>query len=104
MRYNYIITIPAYNDIQEIIKYLAINLLEPKIAQNYYDLFFDSFEKIKNNPMSYPIVDDKMLGFNEVRKFNVKNYLVFYTISQNTKEVIMLRVLHSRKNWKKIMK
>ena len=87
----------------DILHYLAINLLEKKIAPKYYDLFFGSFEKLCSNPFVNPIVTNTIFSYDELRKYKVKNYLVFYRVNKKKKQIEILRIRYGKSNWKKII-
>ena len=58
---------------------------------------------LKVNPKKYGVISDILIKKSEIRKINVKKYLIFYKIFEKEKEVQILRILHNKRNWKKIL-
>ena len=93
------ITIPAERDLHEVGTYIANELLEPEIAIKTIDKISDYILKLEEMPYRNAIVKDKKLALHGIRKIFIDNYIVFYIISEETKTVTIIRVLHSKRNW-----
>jgi len=50
-------------------------------------------------PQRYGLVNDNYLRGKEFRKCLVKNYIIFYKIHEESKTVMVHRILHTRQNW-----
>ena len=64
-------------------------------------------EKISNlsdYPEKYQLVEDPVLKTWGIRFVVVKNYLAFYTISEETKTVHIIRFLYGKRNWPVILR
>ena len=55
-------------------------------------------------PFQHPIVQDPVLKLYKIRYAQIKNYLIFYTVDENSKIVYIVRFLYARSDWKNILK
>lgn len=55
-------------------------------------------------PFQRPIVQDPVLKLYKIRYAQVKNYLIFYTVDENSKIVYIVRFLYARSDWNNILK
>ena len=60
--YKYVLTLDAEEDIIRIFEY-GVNLFGIDQAINYYDMFFECFEKIATNPYLFPSASHIKQGF-----------------------------------------
>lgn len=51
-----------------------------------------------------PILDEKLTGEKNVRKINVRNYIIFYMVDEKTSEALVLRIGHAFMNWEKYLR
>ena len=92
------------NDIQGAIYYL---LEEKQSIQAVDDLIQDLHQKyshLMTMPYSRALVQDKLLSDLGYRYIQIKKYFLFYFIEEDTKKVVFTRFLHSRTDWKNILK
>ena len=68
----------AKQDLESIISYLKYDLAGDIIADKYKILFKQEIKKLEDIAGSMPILDKKLTGHNNIRKINVKNYLIQY--------------------------
>lgn len=54
-------------------------------------------------PQRYALVSDKLLSAWGIRYVKVKNYLAFYTISDETATVHIVRFLYGKSNWRVLL-
>lgn len=94
----------AKNDIEHIAYYISHNLNNKTAARNLLNKLFEDINKISifpyGNPEYKPI---KKLKY-KYRKVKVKNFLVFYTVAESEKKIIIVRVLYKKMNIQKILK
>jgi len=55
-------------------------------------------------PFQHPIVQDPVLKLYKIRYAQIKNYLIFYTVDENSKIVYIVRFLYARSDWNNILK
>lgn len=103
MKYSVHITKAADADLNSAVDYIDHILLNPQTADN---LLLEAEEKIMDLaafPEKYSLVTDPVLNSWGIRLTTVKNYLVFYTVSEEEKGVYIVRFLHSKQNWSEIL-
>ena len=84
--------------------YIKNELEAPMAANNLKKEIKEKIKKIKENPNIRPLVQDSYLASLGFRSINVKNYVIFYTIADDNKYINIVRFLHSRRNWIKILR
>ncbi len=89
----------ARNDYFDIIRYIKYSLVEPTIANKYSILINEEIEKLAYNPHRFAVVDIKVKNYSKIYKLIIKNYIVFYRISENNKIVNIERILYGASNW-----
>lgn len=91
-------------DLVNIISYLRYNLAGDIVADKYVELFSQALKKLEDIAGSMPIIDEKLIKHNNIRKINVKRYTIFYTIDEMKHKAIVLRVGHNFMDWEKYLK
>lgn len=94
----------AAHDLENIIFYLRYNLSGDIIADKYKLLFKQILKDLENTASSFPILDEKLTGHKNIRKVNVRNYLIFYIVNENSSKVSILRIGHAFMDWEKYLK
>ena len=102
--YHIDITQPAENDIKEAVKYITEQLLNPSAAGKLLDDAEHAIFSLNDMPHRYALVKEDDLARLGFRCMPVKNYLVFYTIREEKKTVVIQRFLYSRRDWVTILK
>ena len=103
MRYNIHITKIADADLNSAIDYIDNILLNPQAADNLLNETEEKLMDLATFPERYAPVTDPVLNTWGIHLTKVKNYLVFYTISEEEKCVYIIRFLHSKQNWSAIL-
>ena len=103
-KYNVKILDEAKNDVKEIIIYIKTKLKEPEIAKQYGKSFKEEISKLKDTADIYNVIDNEITGKSDIRKINVKNFMIFYRIIEEIKEVQIIAVYYSGSNWQKNLK
>lgn len=88
-------------DIKDIVKYIKEKFKEPVIAKRYANLFKDEINKLSLFPKRFIAIDEEKIRIPGIRKFAIKNYIVFYRILEDTKIVSIERILYGALNWEK---
>jgi plasmid stabilization system protein ParE len=91
------------NDVDSCYKYIKDKLEAPMAADNLIRELLKKLNKIKENPHIRPLVQDKYLASLGYRAINVKNYIIFYIISNDSKYVNVIRFLYKKRNWINIL-
>lgn len=103
-KYNVKILDEAKEDMMKIIRYIKTKLKEPQIAEQHRKAFKEEISKLKNTADIYSVIDNETTGKSEIRKINVKNYMIFYRIIEQEKEVQIIAVYYSGSNWQRNVK
>ena len=94
----------AEQDLERIILYLKHNLAGDIIADKYKILFKQKLKELESIAESMPILDEKLVGHKNIRKINVRNYIVFYIIDEENSKALILRIGHAFMDWEKYLK
>lgn len=94
----------AEKDLEDIISYLRYSLAGDIIADKYKILFKQKLKDLENVAQSMPILNEKLTGHKEIRKINVRNYVIFYIVDQEKGKVLVLRIGHAFMDWEKYLK
>ena len=103
MKYNILITNAAVADLNSAVDYIEHFLLNPQAAD---DLLLETEKTIMDLavfPEKCSLVTDPVLNAWGIRLTTVKDYLVFYTVSEEERCIFIVRFLHSRQNWNAIL-
>lgn len=92
----------AIEDLQEIYNYIAFELQSVINAENQLSRLQDEIQKLDFMPESFKLYEKEPWKSRGLRFFSVDNYIVFYVINNNAKEVNVLRVLYGRIDFSKI--
>ena len=94
----------AEQDLENIISYLRYNLSGDIIADKYKLLFKQELKDLENIAGSMPILGENLTGHKNIRKINVRNYIVFYIVDEENSEALILRIGHAFMDWEKYLK
>ena len=94
----------ATQDIENIIFYLRYNLSGDIIADKYKILFKQELKNLENVAGSISILDESLTGHKNIRKVNVRNYVIFYIIDEENSKVRVVRIGHMFMDWEKYLK
>ncbi len=101
--YNILITEPAEKDLQEIAKYIALELREPATAQRLIAKISAAIFELEKVPFRYALVKDERLASQGIRKLWVEKYIVFYTVDETSDSVTVVRILYGKREWNRIL-
>ena len=94
----------AEKDLENIISYLRYNLAGDIIADKYKLLFKQELKNLSNIAGSMPILKEELTGLKNIRKINVRNYIIFYVIDEDNLKTFILRIGHAFMDWEKYLK
>lgn len=98
--YKVKLSIQAKEDYKSIIKYIKYKLLEPNIAERYAELIKDEINTLKYNPQKFAIIDHDIIKEYKLKKLIIKNYIVFYRITEDENIVNVEGILYGGTDWK----
>ena len=102
--YHIDITEPAENDINEAVKYITEQLLNPSAAGKLVDDAESVIFSLAEMPQRHALVKDDDLARLGFRVLPVNNYLIFYIIREDKKTVVIQRFLYGRRDWATILR
>ena len=94
----------AEQDLENIISYLRYNLSGDIIADKYKILFKQELRNLENVAGSMSILDEKLTAHKNIRKINVRNYIVFYIVDEENTKALVVRIGHAFMDWEKYLK
>ena len=103
MEYKITVTIPARADIARTGRYIAVELHSPQSASALVEEIYATVRNLKNMPKRHALVADERLAFLGVRAYPINNYLVFYTVDDDTKSVVVQRILYCMRDWANLL-
>ena len=104
MNYEVRITCAAEDDLNEAADYIEFVLLNPQAADDLLDTVEETLPTLAQYAQRYVLVDDPVLRAWGIRFVQIKNYLAFYTISEEEQKVYIVRFLYGKRNWISILK
>ena len=94
----------AEQDLENIISYLRYDLSGDIIADKYKILFKQELKKLEDIAGSMPTLDEELTGYENIRKINVRNYIIFYIIEEENDKAFVVRIGHAFMDWEKYLK
>ena len=91
-------------DIDSCYKYIKDKLDAPMAAENLMKELYEKLNQIKENPYSRPLVHDKLLASLGIRSIKVKNYLLFYSVEEENKNLNIITFMYNKRDWVNIVK
>ena len=94
----------AEQDLENIIAYLRYDLAGDIVADKYKILFKQELKNLENIAGSMPILDENLTGHKNIRKVNVRNYIIFYVVDNTNSKALVVRIGHAFMDWEKYLK
>lgn len=94
----------AEQDLEDIISYIRNNLAGDIIADKYKILFKQKFKDLENVAGSMAILSENLTGHKNIRKINVRNYILFYIVDEENSKALILRIGYAFMDWEKYLK
>lgn len=98
-KYEVKLSIKAKDDLKGSVLYIKNELNEPNISRRYSKLIRNEIQSLENMPQKFAIIDDDDIKDLNIRKINIKNYIVFYRINEEKRIVNIERVLYGASDW-----
>lgn len=98
MEYKLIVAPSFENDLDETLNYISNVLGSPLSAQNLMLKAEKVISNINDNPFLYPKCRNESLAQKEYHYAIVNNYLLFYSVDENIKQINILRFLYGSRN------
>lgn len=102
-KYRLIILPEAQQDIRNIILYVAKDLAAPQAALNLQNAFKEGISSLAHMPERIKTVDEQPWKATGVRKIRIKNYYIYFVISEGERSVKVMAVIYVGQDQKKQM-
>ena len=79
------------------------DLKEKIIADKYKLLFKQALKRLENVAESMPILSEELTGHNNIRKLNVRKYILFYIVDDKNNKVFVVRIGHALMDWENLL-
>ncbi len=102
-KYSLKFTRKASEDLDQILSYISEQLYAPGTADNLMELIESSLLRLQTYPYSgHPVLDEplKIRGY---RRLIAGNYLAFYLIDEQDKQVVIMRILYNARSYKDLL-
>ena len=92
-------------DIDSVYNYIKDTLESPMAAENLMEELYEKINYLKEKPYSRPLVHDKYLASLGIRSVKIKNYVLFYNIDENVKNIVnVISFMYNKRDWINILK
>lgn len=96
--YSYRFTHHAVMDLEDDITYLSEDLKNIKAATDFQNRFEQSICRIRTFPNSGIRVFNEYLKRKNVRKIRVKPYMIYYSVDDKNRLIIILRIIYEKRD------
>lgn len=101
--YNVVISEIAETDLREMVRYIALERMEPLNARHLLSRIREAILELEKMPYRYTLVRDERLASQGIRMMSVDNYIVFYIVSEMNDSVTVVRILYGRREWRQML-
>lgn len=101
--YNVVISEIAETDLREMVRYIALERMEPLNARHLLSRIREAILELEKMPYRYTLVRDELLASQGIRMMSVDNYIVFYIVSEMNDSVTVVRILYGRREWRQML-
>lgn len=102
--YSYRFTEKAAQDLDQILRYISVDLANPQAAKNLGQLIFEKIDAVRLFPKSGAPVDNEFLIDKAVRKALADNYIIYYKEHPKEKIISVIRIVYSKRNLDEILR
>lgn len=92
--YKVNVTKEACADLDEILEYIAVELSNGSAAQEFANDVSEGVERISVVPLAMPNLNNER--FRHLRRLDIKNYVLIYSVNEERREVYILAVLYAK--------
>ena len=103
-KFNYCLTKKAKFDLDEIVSYFAIDLVNHQSASDFISNILNNIYQIRIFPESGFLVQNEFLQVDNIRKILVDSYIMYYKVNMEEKKIYILRIVYGKRNMDEILK
>ena len=89
-------------DVRDLTAYMCFSLKNNEAAQNFLKTYHKQIQNLRIFPYGYRETGITYRGY-EIRIKPFSTYNIFYVINEKSRQIIILRILKNRQNWKVIL-
>jgi toxin ParE1/3/4 len=98
MSYKIIYTEESEQDLVNVYRYIAMNLLMPETAKKQIDRIMNAIKGLDELPLRHKLYQDEPWHSKGLRVLPVDSYLVFYIVIEEEKTVAIVRIMYGGRN------
>lgn len=100
MEFNYLVKINALaqHNISNTFEYIATQLCNSKAATDLYEKIMQNIDNVSNFPYSAPLSNNEYFKELQIRKLIIDNYVLYYVVNEQKKEVIFVNFKYAKSN------
>lgn len=103
-KFKYKLTHKANKDLDDIVKYISVDLSNLKAASEFIDRLEKGIDDIRSFPQSCQLVENEFLLGMKIRKKLIGNYVMYYQVDEHDEIILILRVIYGRRNLDEILR
>ncbi len=103
-KYRCVLTEIAEADIEEAFEYISVDLSNPDAASAFADELEANLEEVCKAPKTGRLIENEYLKRDDVRRILVGNFIAYYLIDDEQKNIVVLRVVYGKRDQNKILK
>ena len=85
-------------------EYIKEKLEAPRAAEKLFDELINKLDYICKTPFTRSLVQDRHLASLGIRSIKIKNYVLYFTVDEESNTINALRFLYNKRNWIKILR
>ncbi|MDR1135481.1 MAG: type II toxin-antitoxin system RelE/ParE family toxin [Clostridiales Family XIII bacterium] len=101
MAYKVRISDSAEHDLNEIFKYIAEKLVNPRASVDFANALEEKYGKLEMHPLMFERSRNERLAQKGYRRFVVGGYVVLYIVNEEQQEVTIARIFYGKQNYDK---
>lgn len=94
----------AFNDLRNIYAYIAFQLQAPETAKRQIERIQEKICSLDFMPEKYALVEWEPWKSQNTHRVPIDNFVIFYIVYPNIKELTILRILYGKQNIEQILK
>ena len=91
-------------DMVGIVRYVSVQLQNPTAADHLAEELVNAVERLREFPYSFPVYVPIRPLKKEYRKLPAQNYLIFYWVEEEKKQITIARVIYAKRNYSQFLK
>lgn len=103
-KFSYVLTEIAETDIDETLSYIANELQNIPAASSLADELEAAFDTLCKTPKIGRLVENEYFYRSDIRQISVKNYIVYYLVDEDARQVVILRVVYGKREQDDILR